>query len=95
MSVQAGQLAGQLASELRRADQLKYSQLGIRSLEKLLLTNLVFGHYSVIIRSIWYSVVRKVVNYQFGIRSLESTLAPTFAPSSLLLHFSWLRKATF
>ena len=40
MSRQAGQLAGQLASELRRADQWKYSQFGIRSLEKL-----VFGHY--------------------------------------------------
>ena len=81
MSRQAGQLAGQLASELRRADQLKYNQLGIRSLEKLLLTNLVFGHYSVIIRSIWYSVIRKdekirkVANDQFAIRSLESTLA--------------------
>ena len=81
MSRQAGQLARQLASELRRADQLKYSQLGIRSLEKLLLTNLVFCHYSVIIRSIWYSVIRKdekirkVANDQFGIRSLESTLA--------------------
>ena len=81
MSRQAGQLAGQLASELRRADQLKYSQRGIRSLEKLLLTNLVCGNYSVIIRSIWYSVIRKdekirqVANDQFGIRSLESTLA--------------------
>ena len=35
MSRQAGQMAGQLASELRRADQWKYSQFGIRSLEKL------------------------------------------------------------
>ena len=60
MSRQAGQLAGQLASELRRADQLKYSQLGIRSLEKLLLTNLVFGHYSVIIRSIWFRSLEKM-----------------------------------
>ena len=34
MSRQAGQMAGQLASELRRADQWKYSQFGIRSLEK-------------------------------------------------------------
>ena len=62
MSRQAGQMAGQLASELRRADQWKYSQCGVRSLEKLLLTNLVFGHYSVIIRSLFG---------QFGIRSLE------------------------
>ena len=52
MSRQAGQLAGQLAPELRRADQWKYSQFGIRSLEKmkrlekLLMTNLVFGHYN-------------------------------------------------
>ena len=35
MSRQAGQLAGQLASELCRADQWKYSQFGVRSLEKI------------------------------------------------------------
>ena len=38
MSIQAGQMAGQLASELRRADQWKYNQSGLRSLEKLLLS---------------------------------------------------------
>ena len=38
MSRQAGELAGQLASELRRADHWKYIKSGLRSLEKLLLS---------------------------------------------------------
>ena len=38
MSRQAGQMAGQLASELRRADQWKYNQSGLRSVENLLLS---------------------------------------------------------
>ena len=64
MSRQAGQLAGELASELRRADQWKYSLFGIRSSEELLLwwKSNPSGPRSlaVEIRSIWYSFIRKV-----------------------------------